>query len=96
MELIDTKYQIMSDIIKCPKCKSSNVKQTTIGSVEQGATYVVAGVGIAALKFGAHLMGLRTMTPKMSAVKSGTDELGIPRQYECCNCGEKFHARKYH
>ncbi len=81
--------------MNCPKCHSNHVEVITLGNIEREGTYAAAVTGIAALKIGASLMGLRTMTPSWKSVKNGTDELGVPKQYKCLRCGHIFHGRDF-
>lgn len=79
-------------IIKCPKCGCKRVERTALGKLEKGGTYATAVAGIAALKLTAHFFGLRTATPSWQSVKNGTDELNVPTQFKCKNCGNTFHS----
>jgi transcription elongation factor Elf1 len=81
--------------MKCPKCHSTRVENTTLGSVEQAGTYAAAVLGIAAAKVGIAMLGGRSKTPSWDSVKKGTDGFGIPRQFKCLRCGHVFHGRDY-
>ena len=55
--------------MKCPKCHSTRVENTTLGSVEQAGTYAAAVLGIAAAKIGVAMLGGGSKTPSWDSVK---------------------------
>jgi len=81
----------MSDSIRCPHCKSKNVKHSILGYGERVVTYTAA--------YSAEVFS-RTLGPifRNSYVGNAISRSIIdyvPSEYICCSCGTKFHINKH-